>query len=192
MVQKHDGRGKTRVFWIASIKAWKRPHLFFELAHRCKDLDAEFVMAGAVQQADFKPRLEQALQENENLRWLGPVKPEQVGHEFSQSHLMICTSIAEGFSNTFIEAWMHGVPVVSLGVDTGRYLSDKGLGVCVNTMDDLEQAVRDLVQNTERRRQIGELARRIAAQDFLLESNADHLERLFSERGVALPRKETA
>jgi glycosyltransferase involved in cell wall biosynthesis len=159
-----------------------------ELARRCSDLDADFVMAGRVQQADYEPQLQEALKNIPNFSWVGHVDSTQVGAQFSKAHLMICTSISEGFSNTFIEAWMHGVPVVSLGVDTGAYLRDKGLGVCVSTMDALEQAVRKLIANREERQKMGALAYRTASQDFLLQNNVDRLEKMFAARGIQLPR----
>jgi hypothetical protein len=74
-------------------------------------------------------------------------------------------------------------------VDTGAYLLDKGLGIVVHEFEALEHAVRDLIQNTDKRRAMGQLARPTAVRDFLLETNTDHLERLLAEHGVPGPKR---
>ena len=42
---------------------------------------------------------------------------------------MVNTSEFEGFPNTFIQAWMRRVTVLSLSVDPGNVMSRKGIGL---------------------------------------------------------------
>lgn len=58
------------------------------------------------------------------------------------AELLLSTSLVEGFSNAFIEAWGLGVPVFSLHVDPGGIINSLGLGRCYN--GNLEQIVNDL------------------------------------------------
>ena len=51
-----------------------------------------------------------------NLDYLGEQPIERVNSEIAASDVLVTTSY-EGFPNTFIQAWLRGVPVVSNGVD---------------------------------------------------------------------------
>jgi glycosyltransferase involved in cell wall biosynthesis len=184
-IQQHEGR--PVVLWVSSIKPWKRPELFIELARRCRDLEAAFAMVGAFQTPAYQPMVEAACRELPNFRYGGFIPFERVGRSFAESHLFVCTSVSEGFSNTFVQAWIRGVPVLSLGVDTDRLLQERGLGVFARDLDGLEQAVRDLVGHPEKRKEIGSRARAFALAEFDLQRNVDKLEQLLSERGVKPP-----
>ena len=49
----------------------------------------------------------------------------EVNALLEHTDLLVNTSDYEGFSNTFIQAWMRRVPVVSLRVDPDRLLSPR-------------------------------------------------------------------
>ena len=186
LVQQH--RGRPVILWVASLKSWKRPEKFFDLAARCRDLDADFVALGAVQEAHYHAIAAAAVKATPRLRWEGLVPVARVPDYFARAHLFVNTSIQlEGFPNSFIHAWLHGIPVVSLGVDPEGLLSSGGLGHAAQTPDELERVVRDLIARPDRRREIGARARAFAAAEFDLQRNADRLEQLIAARGVTLP-----
>jgi glycosyltransferase involved in cell wall biosynthesis len=188
-VQRHQG--KPVVLWADSIKLIKRPELFIELARRCRDLPAEFLMIGGIQHENYQPQIEAAVRELANFRYGGFVPLSTVEQVFAGAHLHVKTSLPiEGFPNTFVQAWLHGVPVVSYENDPEGLLNERQLGVCATRFDELEQAVRDLVNHPEKRREIGARARAFARSEFDLQHNVDRLEDLLSSRGVRLPRKE--
>jgi glycosyltransferase involved in cell wall biosynthesis len=188
-VQKHEG--KPVILWADSLKLIKRPELFIELARRCRDLPAEFLMIGGVQQEDYRLMVEAAMRDLPNFRYGGFVPLSEVEKVFAAAHLHVKTSLPiEGFPNTFIQAWLHGVPVVSYENDPEALLHDHRLGVCAATLDELDQAVRDLIAHPEKRREIGSRARAFAMREFDLQNNVNRLESLLSSRGVRLPREQ--
>ncbi|HEY3295227.1 MAG TPA: glycosyltransferase family 4 protein [bacterium] len=181
-VQSH--LGKPLVLWAGGIKDWKRPRLFIELARRCRDLDADFVMIGNIQEPKYRAILDAATRKLPHLRYDGAVPRNRVGEYFQKAHLLVSTSQAEGYPNTFIHAMMRGVPIVSLDVNPDRLLTDKGLGRFATNLNDLEKAVRELLANSDKRREIGARAREYAVREFDLGFVVDQLEGLLAQRGV--------
>jgi glycosyltransferase involved in cell wall biosynthesis len=186
-VQNH--RGVPVVLWVGSVKAWKRPEKFIELARHCQDLSAQFVMVGRIVDPQYNKQVEKATAELPNFHYAGFVALPEVGKYFSQAHLFISTSLAEGFANTFIHAWQRGVPVVSLGVDRDGLLKEQGFGFLAENMEQLIGEVHKLVQDPERRRDIGARARAHAQQEYNIETAVDKIESLLSARGVKIPAK---
>jgi len=185
VVQTHEGR--PLVLWAASVKQWKQPEKFIELASRCRDLDADFVMIGAIQEEAYREMVAAAVRELPNFRYEGLVPITEVRAYFRKSHLFLNTSVSEGFGTSMIHAWQHGVPVVTLGVNPDRLITDRQLGVVANDMDALVGAVRELLHHPEKRREIGASARAYAQQAHDLSAIVDRLENYLSERGVTLP-----
>jgi glycosyltransferase involved in cell wall biosynthesis len=187
-VQSHTGT--ATVLWAASIKDWKEPRKFIELARRCGDLDAQFVMIGHVQEEKYHAILISAVAELANFRYDGPIPLARVGEYFKKAHLFISTSISEGYPTTFIQAWQRGVPVVSLhNVNPEKLLTEKGFGVLAASLDEMEKAVRELLADPDRRRDIGGKARAFAQEECELTHTVDKLEKILSERGVRLPAR---
>jgi glycosyltransferase involved in cell wall biosynthesis len=184
-VQTHEG--EPLILWVSSIKGWKRPQLFIELAKRCQDLPAKFMMIGAFQDQSYKGMVEDAVKSLKNFEYGGFVAHAEVGKYFSQAHLFVSTSISEGFSNTFIQAWIRGVPVLSIGVDPENLMTEQGLGVCTANIDELEKTVRELVANTSYRRAMGARAWGYAQQEFELGNVVSKLESMIREHGVRTP-----
>lgn len=186
-VQHHEGA--PVVLWADSIKLIKRPEVFIELARRCQDLSAEFLMIGRVEHDHYQEQLSAAARTLSNFRYGGLVLPAKVGEVFRRAHLHVKTSLPiEGFPNTFIEAWLHGVPVVSYETDPEGFLNEQHLGVCAASVDEMERTIRDLLDHPGRRREIGARARAFAAHEFDLKNNVDRFERLLAARGVRLPQ----
>lgn len=179
-LQKHVG--KPLVLWVGSIKQWKRPELFIELAQRCADLECEFVMAGEFHDSKSQTVVERAGRELFNFRYAGFVPPEQIGKLYDKAHILVSTSRAEGFPNTFTQVWLRGVPVLSLDVDPDGLLSREGFGAVTSDTTGLEQKLRELIADPGLRRQIGLRASEFAKKEFDLQANVDRLENLIKKR----------
>ena len=169
-----ESDGFVSVLWVANLKALKRPELFIELARRLKNSNInqkyQMIMIGRIP-ASYKDLLENAKQEISTFQYLGELSQEEVNDALSKPGILINTSVYEGFSNTFVQAWMRKVPVISMNSDPNATLSVHKLGFLTPTMDELVEKTALLLENDSLRREIGEKARCYAIESYSLEQN---------------------
>lgn len=180
------GAGRD-VVWLSTYKAAKRPEWFVELARALPG--HRFVMAGVVPRppdpATAWEAARAAARELPNLEVRGFLDAEQVDALHRGAALFVHTSPVEGFPNTLLEAWAHGVPGVSC-VDPDGVVARHGLGEVVADRDGLVRAVRAWMADPERRREAGARARRYAEAEHapaaVVAALADVLERAAAKR----------
>jgi len=173
------GAVMKQVTWIANLKPLKNPGAFVRLARRfAHRSDIRFVMIGdAIDGGDWTKRQLAEIAATPNLEYRGALSQAAVNGLLEHTDLLVNTSDHEGFSNTFIQAWMRRVPVVSLRVDPDRLLSSGGLGVVTGDEAALYERVAALLGDPDRCAAIGARARRYALEHHA-ESNIETLARL--------------
>lgn len=157
---------EKRVIWIANLKPQKNPAAFVRLARRFAErTDVRFVMIGRTMDDGPWTREQLALIEaTPNVDYLGLRTQDEVNEALERTELLVCTSDYEGFSNTFIQAWLRRVPVVSLHVDPDGLLSRSGLGVVSHDEERLHADVAALLDGAAERLEMGARCRRYAAE----------------------------
>jgi glycosyltransferase involved in cell wall biosynthesis len=157
-------RGEKQVVWIANLKPLKNPGAFVRLARRFHYRnDVRFVMVGEAVDDDAWTREQlAAIEATPNVEYLGARTQEEVNTLLESADLLVNTSDYEGFSNTFIQAWMRRVPVASLHVDPDHLLSRASLGVVSGSEEQLYRHVTGLLNSPEKRAEVGARARAYA------------------------------
>jgi glycosyltransferase involved in cell wall biosynthesis len=154
-------RPSLRVLWIGNFKSIKRPELFVDVAEGLlSKVDAELVMIGRPGNAGEYAGLFDRMRRLPNLTYLGELDVEEVERQLERADLLVTTSRAEGFPNTFIQGWLRGVPALSLGIDPDGCLSRGGAGVLVGSVADLIAQIADLDRRRDRLRELAAAARR--------------------------------
>ncbi len=157
-VRRNDTR-HIRIIWVANFKPKKNPEIFVDLAEAFADRPAvEFVMIGRSGRRGYS-QLHERMKRLHNLKYLGELPIERVNEELSVSDIFVNTSSSEGFPNTFIQAWLCCVPVVSCFVDPDACLSKGRAGILAGDRERLISVVGELLEDRSRIRELGESAR---------------------------------
>jgi len=176
------------VIWIANFKPLKQPEVFVRLATKLRDLSSvRFVMVGAPATGSgdrqWSESLMSAIHSTPNLEYLGPKSQREVNELLARAHVYVNTSTFEGFANTFIQAWMRAVAVVSLHVDPDGVLTDKAVGIHAGSEDNLIRAVRSLIEDPALRTDYASRGQRYATQSHSIQ-NAQRLVQLIDAGAV--------
>ena len=167
--------GRFTIVWIGNFKPVKRPELFIELAgHFAQQSDVDFVMVGRPYPSEsVQGRLDEAIQANSNLTHLGGLPQDDVNELLERAHLLVNTSQSEGFSNTFIQAWMRSVPVFTLGVNPDGLLDGGALGSSYESMAQMVSSIRELGSNFDMLNDMGTRSRLFAVQHYSMKNAAE-------------------
>ncbi len=152
------------VSWIANIKRLKRPEIFIKLAEKCKNLNVKFVYAGRPSESSYQNMLMEKTKQLPNLEYLGEIPFEKTNELLSKSSLLVNTSSTEGFSNTYIQAWMRKTPVVTLNCDPDDLIKKYKIGFHSGSFNQLVEDVRYLIENKDERKEMGRKARKYAVE----------------------------
>lgn len=164
-------RKKLTILWIGNWKPVKQPEIFIKLVQRINETaQVRLRMIGRI--ATYKILASQARQYG--IEVMGELPNGEVNTLLEKAHLLVNTSKHEGFSNTFIQAWMRKVPVVSLKVDPDHIIQNHGLGYCSNTFDALVNHTLKLITDHSLRETMGNNARKFAVEKLSL-NNMDRI-----------------
>lgn len=152
------------VLWVATIYEVKQPELFLKLAEAIPE--ARFQMIGGPSSSlEFYNRVKESATRIPNLEFLGFVPFHEIGEYFKRASILVNTSKYEGFSNTFIQAWMDYVPVVSLHSDPDGIIGKYKLGFHSKTLEQLVEDTKILLANQVLREEMGENGRRYVERE---------------------------
>jgi glycosyltransferase involved in cell wall biosynthesis len=158
-----DARRDIDVLWVSNLRSVKRPELVLELARRLPQVT--FTLAGGVVHQDYYDAVKAEAACLPNVTMLGHVPYDEIGALFDRARLFLNTSSVEGFPNTFLQAWVRGVPVVTF-FDPDRLVRQRRLGLAADSLDDMRAALDRLLANESERRELGTRARRFAQAQF--------------------------
>jgi glycosyltransferase involved in cell wall biosynthesis len=130
------GHGDIDVLWVNNLRDFKRPDLVVELARLVPEVNITMI-GGAVPGNDaLYARIKEQAASLPNLDFLGAVPYAEVNGYFDRSRIFINTSDSEGFPNSFLQAWIRAVPVVSF-FDPDGLIAQHGLGAAPTDVGDM-------------------------------------------------------
>jgi len=103
----------------------------------------------------------------------GRLTREELARQYSRAEVAVVPSLYEGFGFPASEAMACGVPVIASSAGAlPEVVGDAGVLVPPGEPEPLAEAIRDLLHNKERQRELGEAGRRRVQQEFSWEQAA--------------------
>lgn len=122
-------RNKNRILWIGNAREVKQLELFLELSTLLKNEKYEFHVIGKIPNNSYGDGLLEKIKNCDNLTYHGSKENIFINTFLQTVGVLVNTSVSEGFSNTFIQAWMCGTPVVALNSDPDGLMTHHNLGI---------------------------------------------------------------
>ncbi len=153
------------IVWAGGVRAVKRPDLFIELARRIPEREFVIVGGGLPSERDYAAGIERTAAGVSNLTLTGWLPHPEVIRHIARASLVVNTSVVEGFPNVYLEAWNHGVPVISFN-DVDGLIEREHLGIVCADVGQMEASIRSLLGDGDRLRAMQENARRMVEARF--------------------------
>ncbi len=174
-------RSPPIVLWLASLKQVKRPELFIRLAERTQGLPVQFWIVGRPAETDVHEMVQQAVTGQDNLEYLGGTGILESNQYFRKASVYVHTGNSEGFPNTFIQAWLHQTPVISVGTNPDSVLTEQNVGEYHQSIEGAESTLRDYIHNKSTRKNVGQAARNYAEKEHSISAIVDTIETQLTE-----------
>ena len=173
-----DRTASKRVLWIGRLCEVKRLDRLLDLAEACPSY--EFDVVGPEDGSELTRRHRARAEGIANVTLHGPAAPDKVSKFYRIASVLCCTSDYEGFPNTFLEAWSHGVPVVST-VDPDGLIARKGLGAIGANVSELAAGLHQMLGSPDHWREASAFARQYYAQNHAVEHVMDRFASAFGK-----------
>ena len=172
-------QNKFTILWAARIHVCKRLELLLEVASELPEVNF-IVGGGPANEDEYYQMLFAKMSQLKNVTYLGAVAREEMPALYRSCSLFCCTSEYEGFPNTFLEAWSHGLPIVST-FDPDNLIRDRQLGFDAVTKDDLVSGIKKLCSEPDLWQQHSANARAYYQKNHSVDQVMERFEAIFTE-----------
>lgn len=175
-----DETGKRMVLWVGRIDVEKRLELLLDVAEALPEVI--FDVAGKPSDAEnpYSVKVLARAKAIRNVHMYGMVPRDRMADLYRNASLLCCTSIYEGFPNTFLEAWSCGLPIVST-YDPDDLIKNKKLGIFTKDRAELISGVQLLLESSLKWKAMSENAIQYFNENHALEKAMQRFENLFLE-----------
>lgn len=163
--KKFDNNNNNIILWISTIRDIKQPELFLKLAKTLPQYKFTMIGGKDVQEPELYDQIERESKNIPNLEFLGFVPHHIIQKYYENAAIFVNTSKMEGFPNTFLEAWLNYMPVVSISVDPDGILCKYNSGVHSKTFEQLVKDVETLLKEETLRNEMGRNGKRYVERE---------------------------
>lgn len=158
-----SGEKRQHILWVGRGHSVKRPQLFISLARGFPEEKFVMVMPVSYENEEMK-RIEKQAENEANIHFISRVDYHASQSLYNNAKMLVNTSSTEGFPNTFLQAGIASIPIVSLIVDPDSFIEKNGCGyVCGDDLSNLGERVRYYLDNADALKSAG-----INCHDYIL------------------------
>jgi len=163
---------EKNILWCANFGQNKRPELFVELSIKLQKEGYNFIMVGSHSDKGY---VETILNNKpDNLLVTGQLSFEESLSYFSKAALLVNTSVSEGFSNTYIQAWLRGVPTLVYGADPDNVIKNNQLGYVAKNSNDAVEFIKNVLSDFGMYEKLSINAENFAKENHTIEVMTNH------------------
>jgi glycosyltransferase involved in cell wall biosynthesis len=152
------------VLWVSNIRRVKRPDRILELADNLPDATIHMV-GGPLGEDGLFREVSEAAARKSNVVFHGRLSYWDASDLYDRARLLVNTSDVEGFPNSYLQAWIRGVPVVTL-IDPDGVIAREGLGIAVGSPAVLVNAARYYLRNPRAWQTVSDRCRAYMAREY--------------------------
>lgn len=137
------------ILWVARLDKWKQAEVFLDLVKYFPN--NSFVMIAPLSyDKKYANKIEISAKQNKNLKFIQGVPFGEIDSYFCQAKIFVNTSSYEGFPNTFVQAAMYGVPILSLSVNPDNLIDKNRIGIFAeNNVQKLIEGCKRLLEDDQ-------------------------------------------
>ena len=167
------------MLWIGRISREKRFEWLLDVAKKYPDITFD-VIGMANHHSEYSSDLIRRSSGIRNVKIHGRIPHAQVFSYYRRSRILCCTSVYEGFPNTFLEAWSCGIPVVST-FDPDGVIAKYGLGWTASSIDEIVDRVNTVMTSPEKWHAASRAALSYYLKHHTMDATMPKFEKLFSD-----------
>lgn len=126
---KLQNKEKKNILWVGRSAEFKRPQKFIELAGKFPAENFVMICQHATGDKEYD-HLCQLANNTQNLQFLQRIPFHEIDEYFLRAKVLVNTSDAEGFPNTFIQAGKCAAAILSYNVNPDGFMDKYECGLC--------------------------------------------------------------
>ena len=135
------------VLWVSNIRHLKRPDRILELADRLPSVKIHIAGGPLPGEEALFHDVKRAAANKKNVSFHGRLSYWDAGDLYGRAKVLVNTSDIEGFPNSYLQAWIRGVPVVTL-IDPDAVIERESLGIAVKSPDRFPDAIKHFLDDS--------------------------------------------
>ncbi len=134
------------VLWVSNIRSLKRPDRILEIAGRLPHVTIHMVGGSLPGEESLYRHIKREVTARANVVFHDRLSYWDTNALYGRAKVLVNTSDSEGLLNSYLQAWIRGVPVVTLA-DPDGVIEREQMGTIASLSDQIPDAVRSLLDN---------------------------------------------
>jgi glycosyltransferase involved in cell wall biosynthesis len=134
------------VLWVGNIRRLKRPDHVIELSAKLPGVNFHIVGDAMPGEESLYRTVRDAARSRNNLTFHGRLSYSDANKLYCRAKILLNTSDVEGFPNSYLQAWIRGVPVVTF-IDPDGVIEREGLGYKTQSLDEMAERIEELLES---------------------------------------------